>query len=134
MSSVRAPTEFDSDEDEEITLFPDSAAVVGAPLLPLSSSLESPQTAPPYGNMAPSRNSSEAVTVFAEGAEELAAVSDLSATWRKTDQVFYFGLSVFLFLVLAFALYFVCVYFGVRRARGARTDRFGARWTRLAEG
>lgn len=126
MSSLHVATEFDSEEDEEITLYPDSAAVVGAPLLPpSSSSLVSGKT------MSSARGATE--TAFAESPGPV-SVSDLYATWRKTDHVFYFALTLLLFLTLAFSFYFVYVYLGVRRARGAQTDRFGTRWTRLTAG
>lgn len=108
--------------DDEITLFPDSASVVGA----------SERTVPLLRRVGPTEGS---LTFYANGSRGRVPQSDLGATWRRTEAVFYFSVAVVVFVFLAFAVYFAYVYISVlRRGPGAtKSDRSGARWTRLTE-
>lgn len=108
--------------DDEITLFPDSASVVGA----------SERNVPLLRRTGPTEGS---LTFYANGSRERIPQSDLGAVWRRTEAVFYFSVAVVVFVFVAFALYFAYVYITVlRRGQGVtKSDRSGARWTRMTE-
>lgn len=111
----------DLGSDDEITLFPDSASVVGVsergvPLLRRNTAVEG-------------------LTFYGNGSRGRVSHSDLGVVWRRTEPVFYFSVAVVIFVVLVFFLYFAYTYLAVvRRGHNAtRGDRSGARWTRMTE-
>lgn len=110
------------DSDDEITLFPDSASVVGA----------AERSVPLLRRVAGAEDN---LTFYTNGSRGRGAHSDLGAAWRRTEHVFYFSIAVVIFVVLAFSFYFAYTYVAVvrRRYNVTKSDRSGARWTRLTE-
>lgn len=115
---IREPELFLSDtlSDDEITIFPESSAVVDG------TSVTMPLTA----------TTDNKETVFYGGGNE-DGHSLLYVTWRRAENVFYFGLSIVCFTFIALGIYFLYVFISGKRDVG-KSDRFGVKWTRLREG
>lgn len=105
--------------DEEITVFPDSAAVLDlgnkSTAAVVSDGGGEPDGLTFYGDR------------YGDGTRSL-----LSATWRRTEAVCYFATVVVLLVMLAFFVYFVFVMFVIRRNSSKSSDS-GVRWTRLRQ-
>lgn len=107
--------------DEEITVFPDSAAV-----LDLGNKSTNAAVVRDDGGVEP-----DGLTFYGDR-EGDGTRSLLFATWRRTEAVCYFATVIVLLVILAFCVYFVFVMFVIRR-NSSKSSESGVRWTRLRQ-
>lgn len=109
--------------DEEITVFPDSAAVLdlGDRSLTVAATADDVSIDSDglmfYGDRDNGGNGTQSL---------------LYATWRRTEAVCYFATVVVLLVIFAFCVYFVFVMAVIRRT-SSRASESGVRWTRLKQ-
>lgn len=102
--------------DDEITIFPDSSAVLDITNRTMSVNVTSENGGTTfYGNEIDERR------------------SVLYMSWRRTENVFYFAAGTVILVIVMFCTYFLYNFLVLKRGSG-RADRFGGRWTRLMEG
>lgn len=99
--------------DEEVTVFPDSAAV-------LDMNMSEPVVGP----------ESDERMFYSDRSYENASVAQIA--WRRTENVFFFAASVVVLVLLLFVLYYIYTYLIIRRT-SYRDDRLGVKWTRMRE-
>lgn len=107
---------------EEITVFPDSAAVLDLDNRTVSVAVGAND----------SLVESDGLMFYDERDGEVGSQSLFYATWRRTEAVCYFAALVIVFVILAFFIYFVFVMLMVRR-NSSRSSESGVRWTRLRQ-
>ncbi|AFX83362.1 b40 [Murid betaherpesvirus 8] len=99
--------------DEEVTVFPDSSAV-----------LDMNASEPASGH------ESDEKMFYSDRSYENASIVQIA--WRRTENVFFFAASVVVLVALLFVLYYIYTYLIIRRT-SYRDDRFGVKWTRMRE-
>nr|WEG69733.1 protein m40 [Mastomys natalensis cytomegalovirus 3]WEG69873.1 protein m40 [Mastomys natalensis cytomegalovirus 3]WEG70013.1 protein m40 [Mastomys natalensis cytomegalovirus 3]WEG70153.1 protein m40 [Mastomys natalensis cytomegalovirus 3]WEG70293.1 protein m40 [Mastomys natalensis cytomegalovirus 3] len=98
--------------DEEVTIFPDSAAVLNISDVSETTSLTDGESVNLYDNVE-------------EGG------SEFFVTWKKTEHVFYFGIVIIFIILLCIGLYFVYNLLLIRKGSSVKVDKYGVKWTRL---
>lgn len=102
--------------DDEITIFPDSSVVLDATAQAMTSNV-TPETG--------------GTTFYGDEPDERKSAFYIS--WKRTESIFYFGIAIIVFVLLAFCICFLYNFFVLKREPG-RSDKFGVKWTRLREG